>query len=396
MNAADFFTCTNLRKKHDDFIRLTNLISDQLNLKIAPNITVFSCDGRDGIVNYVYDPAKTVFDSERMNEKDDIGYHYVPLENNAYSNYSTSELYKLRNRLTAKCIAIEQSYIVNSLSLEEQTKNNYVATLNALKTVLSAINDRMFSSTSIQQTILSSYATTGLYEMIAHQKGTVTVELYRSFDVYEKPVKVAVFQIPYSSKTTFHDLFSQIGFDDQEDNIIDPNTLDYIWIDVPYFETEKEMLWGLDYHNITVEQFLMFYHYDRIYIRPYDYHMHGGIGHAGSDLLMELYAQVNTFLINHPIVAAVIGNCVYDLLKNGSKKLKEYITQLEERRADYSKLLKSIQSKDIWKLEELQQKFKIQDKDSLEFIMFGLGYVLDDNVFIPIEKKESMMKKIDK
>ena len=56
-----------------------------------------------------------------------------------------------------------------------------------------------------------------------------------------------------------------------------------------------------------------------------------------------------------------------------------------KRTLTYSKLLKSIQSKDIWKLEELQQKFKIRDKDSLEFIMFGLGYVLDDNVFIPIE-----------
>lgn len=56
---ADFFTKKNMAEMRNGYLRLTELIVVSLGLCIFKDIDIFECDGRDGLVNYVYD-EKTI------------------------------------------------------------------------------------------------------------------------------------------------------------------------------------------------------------------------------------------------------------------------------------------------------------------------------------------------
>lgn len=63
---AEFFTKPNMEMVKNGYIDLSELIAKNLNLKIFTNIDVFESDGRDGLVNYVYDEVITNIDESRF------------------------------------------------------------------------------------------------------------------------------------------------------------------------------------------------------------------------------------------------------------------------------------------------------------------------------------------
>ena len=64
--AAEFFTQKSMKAVYDGHIKLAESIAAMLGLKIFAEIGVFACDGRDGLVNYVYDPGETAVDPSRF------------------------------------------------------------------------------------------------------------------------------------------------------------------------------------------------------------------------------------------------------------------------------------------------------------------------------------------
>ena len=52
----------------DKIITLGDLIANELNLQVCHNINVFECNGRDGLVNYVYDDKMIEIDESRFEE----------------------------------------------------------------------------------------------------------------------------------------------------------------------------------------------------------------------------------------------------------------------------------------------------------------------------------------
>ncbi|GFH96385.1 hypothetical protein IMSAGC003_02941 [Lachnospiraceae bacterium] len=52
-----FFTKDNMEKILNEYIVLGNLIASTLGLQIANDIKIFTCDGEEEIVNYVYDAS---------------------------------------------------------------------------------------------------------------------------------------------------------------------------------------------------------------------------------------------------------------------------------------------------------------------------------------------------
>ena len=67
-SAANFFTKKSLEKALSDLIKLTHLIADSIGLNIFENINVIECDGRDGLVNYVYNKQDIEIDESRFDE----------------------------------------------------------------------------------------------------------------------------------------------------------------------------------------------------------------------------------------------------------------------------------------------------------------------------------------
>lgn len=65
-NVAEFFTQENMRSVINEHIKLAHLIADSLGLHICEQIDVFECDGRDGLVNYVYSKETTLIDESRF------------------------------------------------------------------------------------------------------------------------------------------------------------------------------------------------------------------------------------------------------------------------------------------------------------------------------------------
>lgn len=65
---AEFFTKSNMEKMKQGYVKLAEIIANELGLKIYPGIEIFACDGRDGLVNYVYDPSMIEVDEERFEE----------------------------------------------------------------------------------------------------------------------------------------------------------------------------------------------------------------------------------------------------------------------------------------------------------------------------------------
>lgn len=65
---AEFFIKENMEKTKAEYIKLTDLIAATLGLKVFKEIGIFECDGRDGLVNYVYDEEITQSDEARFEE----------------------------------------------------------------------------------------------------------------------------------------------------------------------------------------------------------------------------------------------------------------------------------------------------------------------------------------
>lgn len=62
---ADFFTKKNMAEMRNGYLRLTELIVASLGLCISKDIDIFECDGRDELVNYVYDEKTINIDESR-------------------------------------------------------------------------------------------------------------------------------------------------------------------------------------------------------------------------------------------------------------------------------------------------------------------------------------------
>lgn len=64
--AAEFFTQKSMKAVYEGHIKLAESIAAMLGLRILAEIGIFACDGRDGLVNYVYDPGETAVDQSRF------------------------------------------------------------------------------------------------------------------------------------------------------------------------------------------------------------------------------------------------------------------------------------------------------------------------------------------
>ena len=62
----NFFTKEHMKYLIEQVILLGELIASHLDLKIFKDVNVFECDGRDGLVNYVYDYKQIEIDSSRF------------------------------------------------------------------------------------------------------------------------------------------------------------------------------------------------------------------------------------------------------------------------------------------------------------------------------------------
>lgn len=65
---AEFFTKENIKVLLEGHIELAKHIAAELSLQIFEKIDVFECDGRDGLVNYVYDETIVYIDESRFQE----------------------------------------------------------------------------------------------------------------------------------------------------------------------------------------------------------------------------------------------------------------------------------------------------------------------------------------
>lgn len=63
-----FFTKQNMQESINKIILLGDSIANELNLYTFHNINIFECDGRDGLVNYVYDKNLIEIDESRFEE----------------------------------------------------------------------------------------------------------------------------------------------------------------------------------------------------------------------------------------------------------------------------------------------------------------------------------------
>ncbi len=63
---SEFFTKSYLEQAVIQFIKLAKNIADTIGLKIYEDMRIFSCAGRDGLVNYVYDETLTNIDEDRF------------------------------------------------------------------------------------------------------------------------------------------------------------------------------------------------------------------------------------------------------------------------------------------------------------------------------------------
>ncbi len=68
---AEFFTKQSMMLIRDGYVNLAELIANNLGLNIFKNIDIFECDGRDGLVNYIYDEMNINIDESRYEEISD-------------------------------------------------------------------------------------------------------------------------------------------------------------------------------------------------------------------------------------------------------------------------------------------------------------------------------------
>lgn len=67
-NVSQFFTQANMMLLTEQHIKLAKLIAEELGLSIYEEGNIFECDGRDGLVNYVYDKNMINVDESRFEE----------------------------------------------------------------------------------------------------------------------------------------------------------------------------------------------------------------------------------------------------------------------------------------------------------------------------------------
>ena len=68
IEVKSFFTKQYMQEAIDKIITLGDLIANELNLQTFHKINIFECDGRDELVNYVYDAEKIEIDESRFEE----------------------------------------------------------------------------------------------------------------------------------------------------------------------------------------------------------------------------------------------------------------------------------------------------------------------------------------
>ena len=65
---GDFFTQKSMCEYCDNVEKLCEMIAQKLNLGINNSVDIIECDGRDELVNYIYDPVNTDIDPSRFEE----------------------------------------------------------------------------------------------------------------------------------------------------------------------------------------------------------------------------------------------------------------------------------------------------------------------------------------
>jgi hypothetical protein len=62
----DFFTKEKLRKLRTDILEFSDQMASDIGLSIYKDIEIFSCDGRDSLVSYIYDTKNPNIDQSRF------------------------------------------------------------------------------------------------------------------------------------------------------------------------------------------------------------------------------------------------------------------------------------------------------------------------------------------
>ena len=68
IEVKEFFTKRYMEQAISKIILLGDKIAEDLDLNVFHNIDIFECDGRDGLVNYVYDKNITDIDETRFEQ----------------------------------------------------------------------------------------------------------------------------------------------------------------------------------------------------------------------------------------------------------------------------------------------------------------------------------------
>ena len=191
--------------------------------------------------------------------------------------------------------------------------------------------------------------------------------------------KVCDVKCYYSEATTLNELFEDLGFDSQIFNVLDDKN-EIRWIQIPYYDNGEEIIWEMDYDTAMVDAYLEYYKCSSIRINPFN-DRDAGIGDDIGPLLFEIYTAVKSFLLEHPVLSGVFSNIICELVKKGYKKAIEFIGSLEKRRATYPAIMEHLETKESWQEGELMKKYKIDSPESLEYLMFGFGYVKNNGEY---------------
>lgn len=388
--ADTLFTKKEMRKCICGFVRLTDEIAELFGLKTYHQIPVITCDGRDGLVNYVYDPEEISIDPYRQDDtQQSITYGFIPVEDDElYNNYNSKDLFAERDNCYQRCRSIEQTICYNSIAIDDEALNTYYCLNNQLIKINEEIEKRILNREKRMSFFLwTAFGDCQLYPMVKRPKGCVDVMLYRKYEVLAQPQLIAVSNVPYAENTLLKDVFIQIGLGDQTFNIMDRASGGYVYIEVPFYDDGELVHWNLTYKNITVDQYLGAYKCDAICITPFDYHYTGGIGFAASELLRELLDYANQFMINNPFLGGILTSIIATQIIDGVKSCVKAIKDFSDRGVSYSSAVKYLETQSEWKEEVLLKKFQVDTLDHLEFMMFSFGYIKENGIYRAINDK---------
>lgn len=187
---------------------------------------------------------------------------------------------------------------------------------------------------------------------------------------------VYVLQLTINRNAKIRDLFNYCGLYDQRIYMLDPDTKKFMLLEIPYYDDGTQILWNLDYDNATVDSYCQYHKTDEILIAPYNYQS-AGIGSDIGSLFQTVYENINVFLAANPlantVLSAILGVAFSKI------KFKKPVDDLESRGATYSSIMMHLDSRNEWDESELMKKYKIDDKDDLEMIMFGFHYTRSED-----------------